>query len=249
MLLKLQESSDDNTSLVDQFSRHREFLAMAEQYLQRLPLINLNVCPICGKVNKARLDVWGIDGYYWASSDKGIRRGYGADCCEHLNYYSGRLRYKIYDPSLSHSLIARKTFMQNPFRERKFLLGSAFPYIAEHERYAEDSPEFVVGEIKIDGGHTLFPVGCYSQPGRTKGFPLGAWFSKEVTDLEKGYWKSNQYLADYALKDLIDQKRLHWTRDKDQNTVLYTGTFDQYPHPYPSDQYLQDPEAGEEMPL
>jgi hypothetical protein len=212
--------------------------------------VNLNVCPFCGHVNKAKLDPWGIDGPFWASAYVGNRLGYGPDCCEHLYYYSGSFRYYIFEPTMSHFDTALSYGDQNKFSKEFFPYTSAFPFIPGHEIKAEDHPQFVVGEVKMEGGHTLYPIGCYTDPPRIEGKPTGKWFSTTVGVLGTGEWDNNRYTIKNDIKDLINQKRVQWTRADENNAILHAGSFADYPHPYPSEAYLADPDAGEEdLPL
>jgi hypothetical protein len=222
---------------------------LRQKYLDKLPLVNLNVCPFCGHVNKAKLDPWGIDGPFWASAYVGNRLGYEPDCCEHLFYYSGGLRYSIIDPTLSPERTHARFTMQNKFSKASLPHTSSFPFINGNEKNAKDNPEFVVGEVRINGGHTLYPVGCYTNPGRKSGFPFGKWFSDTVTKIGEGSWEANTYHIDHSIRGLINKKRVHWTKAVDDNTILYTSTFKDYPHHYPSKEYLKDPRAGERTPL
>jgi hypothetical protein len=226
-----------------------KFDKLRQKYLDKLPLVNLNVCPFCGHVNKAKLDPWGIDGPFWASAYVGNRLGYGPDCCEHLYYYSGSFRYYIFEPTMSHFDTALSYGDQNKFSKEFFPYTSAFPFINGYETKAEDNPEFVVGAVKIEGGHSLFAVGCYTNPGRTTGYPLGKWFSKDVTEIGKGYWKRNKFFKLFAIKELINQKKVHWTTAEEDNAILHNGPFEDYPHPYPSESYIKDKRTGERTPL
>jgi hypothetical protein len=239
MLAKYKERKAQGSTSTSRNQNRIEFNALQKDYLHRLPLVNLNVCPFCGHINKARLDPWGIEGAYWSSPYAGNRRGYEPDCCAHLFYYSGAFRFKIEEPQRPHATTARKTFLQNEFRTAFFPYTSAFPFIPGHEVKAEDHPQFVVGEVKIEGGHTLYPIGCYTDPPRTKGKPTGKWFSTTVGVIGTGEWDNNRYTIKNDIMDLINQKRVHWTQASEDNAILHNGPFEDYPHPYPSESYIK----------
>ncbi|MBW1809385.1 MAG: hypothetical protein JRJ87_14415 [Deltaproteobacteria bacterium] len=192
---QLYPSNGDGPSGKKYKETSKSYYQAIEDYFERLPRVQMSVCPYCGKAYLHSFDPFGLDGLWW--HEERLVTVNEPPACEHFRLILGAYKITRTDPS-------EATGTVRPGPEVPFVVPDII-----------DLPGMraVVGRLEMKTGDIAYPIVYFSDV-KTRAIDLCApwlkveyWFKDEHGN---SAWNISNDEWSFDLEKYIEDKRLGW---------------------------------------
>jgi hypothetical protein len=187
--------------------------AVEEDYFDRIPVLNMSVCPFDGKTLMRSFDPFGLDGPWWPPDAVPAE----PDACPHFCVLLGALHFAGRKPRAGE-------FAVYP--------GPGVPYVVPR-LLSHPSMVAVISQIRMENGYLAYPISYFAERRPPVRKITAGWARTNfvyTTQSGDSEWRIPNDPWDFDLKPWIETGRIRWCEPASDNSRLNEGPADSCPY-------------------